>query len=279
MDRKNLQDKLDLLSKQMKQIQNEMYSLQEQEDGSNNLVNTPDIPASTSHQSSPQILSVDPLSTPTTVLSQPSQDTRQQSPIPKPSGNYVNIPKTLKLSKITLNDYQNHIRDLVKLHVDLKKEYKNQNLKTIDLVVSKFKKRNTTFPDTINDWAIKMMIKRSINNIRDYYRRKGHDNKKVNKVPKKSKNKESADDNNNTNIDQNNGSSDEINETNSDKYKESTRQIDKSDEIADKSDNGKESTEIVETVQKQKAPLVTRAKRKRIENKVNTKNKNKKNHL
>lgn len=38
MDRKNLQDKLDLLSKQMKQIQNEMYSLQEQEDGSNNLV-------------------------------------------------------------------------------------------------------------------------------------------------------------------------------------------------------------------------------------------------
>ncbi|PKK51164.1 hypothetical protein RhiirC2_803316, partial [Rhizophagus irregularis] len=94
-----------------------------------------------------------------------------------------------------------------------------------------------------------------------------------------SKNKESADDNNNTNIDQNNGSSDEINETSSDKYKESTRQIDKSDEIADKSDNGKESTEIVETVQKQKAPLVTRAKRKRIENKVNTKNKNKKNHL
>ncbi|CAB5348080.1 unnamed protein product [Rhizophagus irregularis] len=248
MDRKNLQDKLDLLSKQIKQIQNEMYSLQEQEDGSNNLVNTPDIPASTSHQSSPQILSVDPLSTPTTVLSQPSQDTRQQSPIPKPSGNYVNIPKTLKLSKITLNDYQ-------------------------------FKKRNTTFPDTINDWAIKMMIKRSINNIRDYYRRKGHDNKKVNKVPKKSKNKESADDNNNTNIDQNNGSPDEINETSSDKYKESTRQIDKSDEIADKSDNGKESTEIVETVQKQKAPLVTRAKRKRIENKVNTKNKNKKNHL
>ncbi|CAG8747680.1 5025_t:CDS:2, partial [Rhizophagus irregularis] len=194
MDRKNLQDKLDLLSKQMKQIQNEMYSLQEQEDGSNNL----------SHQSSPQILSVDPLSTPTTVLSQPSQDTRQQSPIPKPSGNYVNIPKTLKLSKITLNDYQNHIRDLVKLHVDLKTEYKNQNLKTIDLVVSKFKKCNTTFPDTINDWAIKMMIKQSINNIRDYYRRKGHDNKKVNKVPKKS----------------------------SDKYKESTRQIDKSDEIA-----------------------------------------------
>ncbi|CAB5350932.1 unnamed protein product [Rhizophagus irregularis] len=236
MDRKNLQDKLDLLSKQMKQIQNEMYSLQEQEDSSNNLVNTPDIPASTSHQSSPQILSVDPLSTPTTVLSQPSQDTRQQSPIPKPSGNYVNIPKTLKLLKITLNDYQNHIRDLVKLHVDLKKEYKNQNLKTIDLVVSKFKKRNTTFPDTINDWAIKMMIKR----------RKGHDNKKVNKVPKKSKNKESADDNNNTNIDQNNGSSDEINETSSDKYKESTRQIDKSDEIADKSDNGKESTEIGE---------------------------------
>ncbi|CAB5360722.1 unnamed protein product [Rhizophagus irregularis] len=229
MDRKNLQDKLDLLSKQMKQIQNEMYSLQEQEDSSNNLVNTPDIPASTSHQSSPQILSVDPLSTPTT--------TRQQSPIPKPLGNYVNIPKTLKLSKITLNDYQNHIRDLVKLHVDLKKEYKNQNLKTIDLVVSKFKKRNMTFPDTINDWAIKMMIKRSINNIRDYYRRKGHDNKK-------SKNKESADDNNNTNIDQNNGSSDEINETSSDKYKESTRQIDKSDEIADKSDNGKESTEI-----------------------------------
>ena len=71
MDRKNLQDKLDLLSKQMKQIQNEMDSLQEQEDGSNNLVrkfafltilifitniffhifffkvNTPDIPAST----------------------------------------------------------------------------------------------------------------------------------------------------------------------------------------------------------------------------------------
>lgn len=38
MDRKNLQDKLDLLSKQMKQIQNEMDSLQEQEDGSNNLV-------------------------------------------------------------------------------------------------------------------------------------------------------------------------------------------------------------------------------------------------
>ncbi|CAB5389095.1 unnamed protein product [Rhizophagus irregularis] len=216
MDRKNLQDKLDLLSKQMKQIQNEMYSLQEQEDSSNNLVNTPDIPASTSHQSSPQILSVDPLSTPTTVLSQPSQDTRQQSPIPKPSGNYVNIPKTLKLSKITLNDYQNHIRDLVKLHVDLKKEYKNQNLKTIDLVVSKVKSR------------------------------KGYDNKKVNKVPKKSKNKESADDNNNTNIDQNNGSSDEINETSSDKYKESTRQIDKSDEIADKSDNGKESTEIGE---------------------------------
>jgi hypothetical protein len=25
------------------------------------------------------------------------------------------------------------------------------------------------FPDTINDWAIKMMIKRSINNIRKYY--------------------------------------------------------------------------------------------------------------
>jgi prefoldin subunit 5 len=38
MDRKNLQDKLDLLSKQMKQIQNEMDSLQEQQDGSNNLV-------------------------------------------------------------------------------------------------------------------------------------------------------------------------------------------------------------------------------------------------
>jgi prefoldin subunit 5 len=38
MDRKNLQDKLDLLSKQMKQIQNEMDSLQEQRDGSNNLV-------------------------------------------------------------------------------------------------------------------------------------------------------------------------------------------------------------------------------------------------
>ncbi|RGB30398.1 hypothetical protein C1646_671741 [Rhizophagus diaphanus] len=156
----------------MKQIQNEMDSLQEQEDSSNNL-----------------------------------------TPIPKPSENYVNIPKTLKLSKTTLNDYQNHIRDLVKLHADLKKEYKNQNPKTIDLVISKFKKRNMTFLDTINDWAIKIMIKRSINNIRNYNRRKEHDNKKVNKVSKKSKNKESADDNSNTNINQNNGSFDEINET------------------------------------------------------------------
>jgi hypothetical protein len=38
MDRKNLQDKLDLLMKQMKHIQNEMDSLQEQQDSSDNLV-------------------------------------------------------------------------------------------------------------------------------------------------------------------------------------------------------------------------------------------------
>jgi hypothetical protein len=34
----DLKDKLDLLMKQMKQIQDEMGSLQEQQDGSNNLV-------------------------------------------------------------------------------------------------------------------------------------------------------------------------------------------------------------------------------------------------
>jgi hypothetical protein len=38
MDPKNLQDKLELLTKQIKFIQNEMHSLQEQQDGSNNLV-------------------------------------------------------------------------------------------------------------------------------------------------------------------------------------------------------------------------------------------------
>lgn len=29
-----------------------------------------------------------------------------QQPIPKPKGNYVNMPKTLKISKIKHNDYQ-----------------------------------------------------------------------------------------------------------------------------------------------------------------------------
>ncbi|GET04044.1 hypothetical protein GLOIN_2v1781828 [Rhizophagus clarus] len=106
--------------------------------------------------------------------------------IPKPKGNYVNIPNILKISKMKHNEYQNHIRNLVKLHIDLNKEYKKQSPKAIELITLKFRKRNPDFPDTINDWAIKMMVKQVINNIREY-RKKGkeQENKKMNQVSKR----------------------------------------------------------------------------------------------
>ncbi|GBB88771.1 hypothetical protein RclHR1_03460001 [Rhizophagus clarus] len=215
--------------------------------------------------------------------------------IPKPKGNYVNIPNVLKISKMKHNEYQNHIRDLVKLHVDLNKEYKKQSPKAIELITLKFRKRNPDFPDTINNWAIKMMVKRVINNI---HKKKGkeQENKKMNQVSKRSKNKESADhdshDNSDTNIGQDNGSS---NEVRSDKNQEGNSEkniYDKIIRIAEnshaknsssneedkfikllknKSDNtGEESTNPNEIVEmKQKALPITHAKRKQIENEVN----------
>ncbi|GES83826.1 hypothetical protein GLOIN_2v741902 [Rhizophagus clarus] len=218
--------------------------------------------------------------------------------IPKPKGNYVNIPNVLKISKMKHNEYQNHIRDLVKLHVDLNKEYKKQSPKAIELITLKFRKRNPDFPDTINNWAIKMMVKRITIIYLGEYRKKGkeQENKKMNQVSKRSKNKESADhdshDNSDTNIGQDNGSS---NEVRSDKNQEGNSEkniYDKIIRIAEnshaknsssneedkfikllknKSDNtGEESTNPNEIVEmKQKALPITHAKRKQIENEVN----------
>ncbi|GBB85798.1 hypothetical protein RclHR1_12240001, partial [Rhizophagus clarus] len=134
--------------------------------------------------------------------------------IPKPKGNYVNISNVLKISKMKHNEYQSHICDLVKLNVDINKEYKKQSPKAIELITLKFRKCNPDFPDTINDWAIKMMVKQV--NIEKKKKKKGkeQENKKMNQVSKRSKNKKSADhdshDNSDTNIGQDNGSSNEV---------------------------------------------------------------------
>ncbi|GES98654.1 hypothetical protein GLOIN_2v741902 [Rhizophagus clarus] len=135
--------------------------------------------------------------------------------IPKPKGNYVNISNVLKISKMKHNEYQSHICDLVKLNVDINKEYKKQSPKAIELITLKFRKCNPDFPDTINDWAIKMMVKQVINNICEYRKKKKEqENKKMNQVSKRSKNKKSADhdshDNSDTNIGQDNDSSNEV---------------------------------------------------------------------
>ncbi|GES79356.1 hypothetical protein GLOIN_2v741902 [Rhizophagus clarus] len=199
---KNPKEKLDFLIKQIEKIQTEMNGLDtlSQEDST-----TQDSTINFDRQSTTD----DDMQDSSSVTQIPTQR------IPKPKGNYINIPNVLKISKMKHNEYQNHIRDLVKLHVDLNKEYKKQSPKAIELITLKFRKRNPDFPDTINDWAIKMMVKRVINNIREY-RKKGkeQENKKMNQVSKRSKNKESADhdshDNSDTNIGQDNGSSNEV---------------------------------------------------------------------
>ncbi|GES82666.1 hypothetical protein RCL_jg11487.t1 [Rhizophagus clarus] len=118
-----------------------------------------------------------------------------------------------------------------------------------------------------------MIVKRVINNIREY-RKKGkeQENKKMNQVFKRSKNKESADhnshDNSDTNIGQDNGSS---NEVNSRAKNSSSNEEDKFIELLkNKSDNtGEESTNPNEIEMEQKTLPITHAKHKQIENEVN----------
>ncbi|GET00706.1 hypothetical protein GLOIN_2v741902 [Rhizophagus clarus] len=88
----------------------------------------------------------------------PEKAEKSQTPetksIVKPTGNYTNIAKVLKLNNEEFNGYKSNIRDIVEASLE------------------RFKMSNNLFPKSTGDWAIKELIRRSINNKRAHQKNK-----------------------------------------------------------------------------------------------------------
>ncbi|PKK78499.1 hypothetical protein RhiirC2_833151 [Rhizophagus irregularis] len=88
----------------------------------------------------------------------------------KPAGNYIDIPESLSLTKEEYNAYKSSVRDLVEAFVITDITWAKQEKKVTLKLIEKFKASNPQFPNTAGDWAVKLMIKRVINNKRAYQR-------------------------------------------------------------------------------------------------------------
>ncbi|CAB5192422.1 unnamed protein product [Rhizophagus irregularis] len=116
----------------------------------------------------------------------------------KPAGNYINIPESLCLPKEEFNAYKSDIRDLVEAFTTTDITWINQEKKTSLKLIEKFKANNPQFPKTAGDWAIKLMIKRAINNKRAYKKTRSKKKQKKEEV----KNDDNIDHHNNHSDDQ-----------------------------------------------------------------------------
>ncbi|PKC76241.1 hypothetical protein RhiirA1_447892 [Rhizophagus irregularis] len=93
-------------------------------------------------------------------------------PIPKEKGkNYYDIPRTLHIRKMTWNGYVESLRHLCEEYLsEVAKTMMFKDIKTklINKTIRKFKDQNERFPQTMGDWALREMIRRWVNNYREY---------------------------------------------------------------------------------------------------------------
>ncbi|PKY35457.1 hypothetical protein RhiirB3_396209, partial [Rhizophagus irregularis] len=85
--------------------------------------------------------------------------------------NYYDIPRTLHIRKMTLNGYVESLRHLCEEYVsEVAKTmmFKDIETKLINKTIRKFKDQNERFPQTMGDWALREMIRRWVNNYREY---------------------------------------------------------------------------------------------------------------
>ncbi|UZO24160.1 uncharacterized protein OCT59_016475 [Rhizophagus irregularis] len=95
-----------------------------------------------------------------------------EQPIPKEKGkNYYDILRTLHIRKITWNGYVESLRHLCEEYLsEVAKTmmFKDIEIKLINKTIHKFKDQNECFPQTMGDWALREMIRRWVNNYREY---------------------------------------------------------------------------------------------------------------